>query len=393
MCDGANLLTCDGQGNITSTMPCALGCQAAEQRCRKVDPSNGLAGALDDAAGATELVLSGTTTIDTDAGTIVDATGARSPLTQTLTAGLPVALFVIKARSITAGPINVVGTRALALVADGTITFNGTVSVDAARDVPGPGAITNQVACQGGAGGAGTTDGYPGGGGGGFGTAGGQGGAAVGQLGGTGGSVVGNVELVPLRGGCSGGGGKAGTLDADPALSDPGGGGGALQVVSNTSIVVGSSAFLSANGAGGKGYTGSMNIFCSTTAPCGIGEGAGSGGAILLEAPTIAFDATAGVVANGGAGSCATTGSAPAGGLNNTPAPGPVCGGDTGKGGNGGAGSTAATNGGDGINDDPVGGGGGGGTGRIRVNLPSGVQFQTTAVVSPPASVGVLGTR
>ena len=107
----------------------------------------------------------------------------------------------------------------------------------------------------------------------------------------------------------------------------------------------------------------------------------------------ISLDASGGIVANGGAGTCERMGVAASGNLSSQPALGAACGGETGKGGNGAAGSTAAEAGGNGAGDDPVGGGGGGGVGRIRINLPSAVQLQSGALLSPPASIGVLQGR
>lgn len=370
---------------------CALGCNTDEGRCHHVNPSNGLAGALDDAAGAADLVLVGDATIDTDAGTITDSTGSKTPVTQTVTAGLPVPVFVVVAKSITTDTVTVTGTRALALVAEGAVTINGRISVDAREDIPGPGAL-DEAGCRGGNSAQGT-NGSPGAGGGGFGSVGGRGGrgGSPSVLGASGGAVAGTVELVPLRGGCSGGHPGGRVQDANPTASDPGGGGGAIQVVSNTSITLGPGGFITSNGGGGQGSDGL--VACASGSPCGDGEGGGSGGAILLEAPSVVMDAASGLTANGGGGSCSVTGDGAPGQPNARPALGDRCSADTGDGGNGAAASIAAEDGEDGANDDPVGGGGGGGVGRIRVNLPNGAQLEPTGVVSPPSSVGILGTR
>jgi hypothetical protein len=65
-------VTCDGQGNVTATTTCAVGCNASAMRCNKVDPSNDLAMFLDDAESAPDVVLVGAATIDTTAATITD---------------------------------------------------------------------------------------------------------------------------------------------------------------------------------------------------------------------------------------------------------------------------------------------------------------------------------
>ncbi|MFN0250450.1 MAG: hypothetical protein ACKV2T_26455 [Kofleriaceae bacterium] len=377
--------------SVTCPDDCALGCHATEGRCNGVDPSNGLASALDDAANATELVLVGEATIDTDAGTITDTIGAKSPLTQTLTSS-PVPVFVVIAKSIATNKITVTGSRALALVADGIIAIDGHIAVDAKSDVAGPGAMLDEVGCRGGNSAQGTS-GSPGAGGGGFGSAGGAGGSGgkPAVAGATGGAVSGNLELAPLRGGCPGGHPGGRTLDTNANASDPGAGGGAIQIVSNTSIRLGADGFISANGGGGKGS--STPVFCVSDGPCGDGEGGGSGGGILLEAPVVEMAGTSGLTANGGAGSCATQGAASNGLASERVALGQRCSGDTGDGGNGAASANGATNGGDGSGTGPVGGGGGGGAGRIRVNLPAGATFVPGGVASPAASVGLLGVR
>lgn len=389
MCAGAELITCDGQGNITGTEACLLGCNATERRCNKLAPSNNLAAFYDEAEGATDLILVGAATIDTDSGTITDTGGARTPLTSTVTAGLPVGVFVIKVRSFTTGGlVTVQGTRALAIVSAGAVTIGHRLSVSARADINGPGALAIDANCRGGNAGAANANGHAGGGGGGFGTAGGRGGTGGSPTvqGGAAGGIAGVGELIPLRGGCPGG--RSGP---QPASYAAGGGGGAIQISSGTSIDIGAGGFVAANGGGGRGP--SNPIFCIIDTPCGIGEGAGSGGAILLEAPSITVAATGGVVANGGGGSCGVTGSGSAGLFSAMPAPGQTCAGDTGSGGDGAAGATAAQPGGNGLNDDPVGGGGGGGLGRIRVNLPLGTTFTPAGVVSGASSAGALAVR
>lgn len=389
MCSGSDLVTCDGQGNVTATTACPLGCNQGAGRCNKVNPSNNLAAFFDEAEGATDLVLMGQTTIDTDAGTITDQSGARTPLTSTVTTGVPVGVFVIKVKSFqTGGIVTVVGSRALAIVSAENVTINHVLSMSARGELNGPGAIATDTTCRGGSAAAGNVNGDAGGGGGGFGTAGGRGGTGGNPqiAGGTPGGTVGVPELTPLRGGCPGG-----RASDAPANHFAGGGGGAIQIVSGTLISIGDGGFIAAHGAGGKGPTGP--IFCIVDVPCGVGEGGGSGGAILLEAPAITVAATGGIVANGGGGKCGVFGSASGGTNNATPAPGQTCGGDTGSGGNGSAGGVAAQNGGNGLNDDPVGGGGGGGAGRIRVNLPLGTSFTPMGVVSGASSAGSLGVR
>jgi hypothetical protein len=388
MCSGDDLVTCDSQGNITNTQTCALGCDGNAKRCLKVDPSNGLATFLDDAATAPDLVLSGTATIDTDAGTIVDQSGARTQPSVTVDTGLPIGMFVIKAKSFaTGGTVTVTGTRALAIVVDGPITISHVISVSAPLGGNGPGALPNDATGKGGNGGNGSTEGQSGGGGGGFGTAGGRGGTGGVPTvnGGNPGALSGNSTLIPLRGGSTGG--HPGSTSASYG---PGGGGGAIQLVSNTSITFAANGMISANGSGAFGPN---NVLCLVNTPCGHGEGGGAGGGVLLEAPTLAMDATSGIFANGGGGTCGVTGTAQSGQNSTTPAAGQVCGGQTGNGGNGAAGATAAQNGGNTSGDNAVGGAGGGGLGRIRVNLKAGGTFSPAGTVSGALTAGAVSTR
>jgi hypothetical protein len=391
LCMSNTHLTCDAQGNMLTTETCSLGCNTGQPRCNKLSPSNNLSMAFDEAEQAPDLLMMGGATIDTDTGMIVDQSGNRTPPTSTLTTGLPVGVFVIKAKNVTLNNVQVTGTKALAIVASGTITIAGTLSVSARRDISGPGSLDN--ACRAGSASAGNANGNAGGGGGGFGTAGGRGGTGGSPVvqGGTAGPVVGNVELVPLRGGCPGGHPGGNVQDADPAAPDPGGGGGAIQLVAGVEIKVMAGGAISAQG--GQGKSNDSPIFCIVDTPCGNGEGAGSGGAILLETPKLTVEATGVIAANGGGGSCGVFGQGQPGQSSETPAMGQSCGGDTGNGGAGAAGNVAALNGGNGLNDDPVGGGGGGGAGRIRVNLPLSQTFTPAGIVSPANTVGVLQTR
>jgi len=247
LCSGNSLLTCDGQGKVTGTQACALGCNTSETRCFKVAPSNDLAAAFDEAGAATDFVLSGSATIDTDAGTIVDQRGACTPLTSSGTVS-PIGMFVIKVKSFqTGGLVTVQGTRALAIVSAGDVKIDHDISVSARLEVNGPGAILDSSTCRGTDAAASNVNGEPGGGGGAFGTVGGKGGNGGSPVitGANGGMVAGNPELVPLRGGCPGGRGSGA-----PSGYAAGAAGGALQIDSGTSIPINTDAALLANGTG-----------------------------------------------------------------------------------------------------------------------------------------------
>lgn len=165
-----------------------------------------------------------------------------------------------------------------------------------------------------------------------------------------------------------------------------------MQIVSNTKIQLTAGGVLAANGGGGR-RTDVFSVFCAVGAPCGNGEGGGSGGGILLEAPVIEVGANSGIYANGGGGSCGANEGAEDGRNSTMPAAGQMCSGQTGSGGNGAAGMSAAMNGEGKSGDDSVGGGGGGGLGRIRINLAAGATFSPAGQTSGALSVGAVSTR
>jgi hypothetical protein len=163
------------------------------------------------------------------------------------------------------------------------------------------------------------------------------------------GMTYGNATLTPLVGGSAGG-----VVDS---LSYAG---GAIQIVAGQSITVRSFGGINAGGSG----TSNVN---------GYGGGA-SGGAILLEAPTVTIDGN--LAANGGGAMSGFSSGADAT-ANAQPAPGA-----TPYGGAGSAGTTIdGANGTAGTGADAT-GGGGGGAGRIRVNTASG-SASITGIVSP----------
>jgi hypothetical protein len=375
-------LLCASDGSA-SVSRCALGCNASGERCVDIEPSNGLGGFLDMTPGAPDVVLTSGAVIDTDQGRITDGDGAviEVPAFQITSpaGGVPVRVFAVK--SLRLDDTAIIGSRAAAFVSHRDILIEGIVRIEAGQVSDG--------ACVGGdsrsqtmsCGGFICPSVASGAGGGGFGTLGAAGGSArAGSLtaspGGAGISV-GTDALVPLRGGCRGG--RPNTNEA-PARA-----GGALQLSSRTIIklVEGTEAFLDAGGMGGVG-------------------GGGSGGGVLLEAPRVVISNRTGVVANGGAGGCAGH-AGEDGNRSKSVALGNDCADITssaieaGPGGNGAAGGNLATPGGS-INSSVadkfhIAGSGGGGAGRIRVNVPSPVDFQTFGTVSPTPSVGVLATR
>lgn len=278
------------------------------------------------------------------------------------------------------------GARPVILAVKGNVTITGALEVngfEGAAATRGAGSNTN---CGLGTGRPGGIGGTPitagGGGGGGFGTLGGRGHFGEGggnSLGGDGGAIIGNSQLIPLVGGCSGGTGGSGS---DTNFGRGGRGGGALQVTAGGIIhVVGN---VTANGGGGEGG--------ASAARTG-GGGGGSGGAILLEANRLTSAISGNVTANGGG---AGEGSGVSGdgdnGDNGMPnllvAQGGVSAACGGSGGNGAASSTMAANGSaPHCNTNMPGGGGGGGIGRIRTNgHDGGCAFNANTWFSPSRS-------
>jgi hypothetical protein len=155
-------------------------------------------------------------------------------------------------------------------------------------------------------------------------------------------------------------------------------GGGGMQVSSNGHIQVGSTTGIGTiQSQGGAALTGCFSNH---------GLGAGSGGAILLEASEVDILGGSLLVANGGGGSCLAT-SGQEGRLDGAPN-GASC---SGSEGDGGAGATAFRSASPGQNSaDGFGGGGGGGIGRIRINAGT---LRDSSVSSPSPSIGTPSVR
>jgi hypothetical protein len=227
------------------------------------------------------------------------------------------------------------------LLVNGSSVAGGTAGPGGFQSGPNPGPGAGQP-------GQGAADPNSSGGGGSYcgvgGTAGAQSGMAA-----LGGMTYGNATITPLVGGSAGG--------AVDALSS---GGGAIQIVAGQSITVYPYGGINAGGGG------AVNINS-------YGGGA-SGGAILLEAPTVTINGNLG--ANGGGGMSGFSSGADAT-ANATAAAGGTP--------YGGAGSAGATNNGTAgtasTGPNAV-GGGGGGAGRIRINTSSG-SATITGIVSP----------
>jgi hypothetical protein len=321
-----------------------------------------------DAGPALVITCPATVTVLVDGGvTVMSGCGVPVPAARLVDQSAPPRAMLITTPGLfiaDAGSLTINGVYPVIIAVTGNADVAGAIDVSAAAAAPGPGA--DGTPCMGSLGGRGQTDGglpRGGGAGGSFGTVGSNGGRGDGAslLGGLAGVPSGNTELVPLRGGCSGGqgGGVQGPGAAGRA-------GGAIQLsVAGTLRVRGR---VTAAGRGGGGANADLEA-----AEGPGGGGGGSGGGILLEANQV--DITGHVAANGGGGGAGEAGSGVApNGANGNPFSTANAAGATAPGGGGGSGGRGAARAGGslaGQNGGPSnggGGGGGGGAGRIRIN-------------------------
>jgi hypothetical protein len=348
-------------------------------------------------------LLAGAYTLDTESGLLSGAMSASLPGALIAQATGPMVRAVnVGQLSIASGAtVSITGTHPLVFVVHGDATIVGTIDVSARSDVitevstAGPGA-DDAGACTGGVGADGqaatNVAGGGGAGGGGFGDLGGNGGSGNGAGAGSRGlhgNVTGDMTLVPLRGGCGGGHGGAGTVTLSGQMPGPGGragnGGGALEVTVRGLIDV--SGTLKAAGSGG-GPPPYPIILVN-----GGGGAGGSGGAIVLDGDTVHVEASGALCANGGGGgeggqSGATSAYGEDGTCSATVA---ASGGRVqADGGDGGAGGRLGTTlGQPGANGSNSAGGGGGGVGRIRVRerkTSTTGMIDSGAIVSPAAT-------
>jgi hypothetical protein len=259
----------------------------------------------------------------------------------------------------------VAGPNPLIIVALGSVDLRGNIDASADRFDPNAPAVPGERVSGPGLG-MFNNGGPQGGGGGSFCGTGGLGATGSGALAGDSnpGAAYGTSNLIPLWGGSPGGGANTQSLDGNAN----GNGGGAIQISAAMSLTIESGAFITVNGSGG------------VSAGDESGEGGGSGGAILLEAPSVTI---AGVLeANGGEGSDPNMdGASPPDDGGVATEPGCV-------GGNGGA--AGQVNGASGGPGNGGYGGGGGAAGWIRINSGS---TTVTGTVSPSlgSSCGIKG--
>jgi hypothetical protein len=339
-------------------------------------------------SGARAFVQADDATFDTDALTLTGAgaadggSGAPPTMVVSLSDGDEAAVLFFTSYTLAANKtLSVTGQRPLIVVASEDILVGGTIStVQSATNAwagggpPGPNTADRAGVCaDDGAYGGGAPGGLDpasklGAGGGGYCGPGGRGsapasdGGADAAVGPAGGQSYGTPALVPLLGGSSGGSASAAALSSN--------GGGAVELVAGTSLTIDLTGVVNMGGRGYIDNTGS--------------NGAGSGGGILLEAPTVTVRGT--LAANGGNGSVLNGGFGGDGQPSDQPS--------TEQRGNGGQGSAASViAGGDAkpTSDYPS-AGGGGAAGRIRINTGCGgtLKINSGAVISP--SIGTACT-
>lgn len=376
--DAGRYVECGSDGVAELVMDCPLGCYELAEKCLDVAPSNGLAGYLDlarDDEASTDVVFTGSSTIDTDTGEVTVG-GVPTTIPTIIANGIRVYMF--KSVEIP-GTLKVTGTLPVALVSDGTVTITGVLDVSADSTTGGPGSIVTGP-CVGGDEVNGVD--FAGGGGGGRFQSGSEGGYAYpSTAGGAGGDALSDADLQPLVGGCRGGLARGFQLPEPPP--NGGGGGGAVQIVTRGPIALTGGGVIDASGGGGSGSS--------------PGPGGGSGGGVLLEAPTILLDGSGVVISSkGGAGAGARSGlNAPGedGGTGAAPAAGGSLAGYA-AGGNGGTDGMAPQVGDAGNATNTAGAGGGGSVGESRFNTQSAtVTPANGAAIRSRFSVGTIGTR
>lgn len=207
VCVADMLVVCDADAVPIEQTPCPLACHDTEPRCNEIDPSNDLAMFLDMAVNAPAVVLTDGAIINTD-GTVTNGDGASVDIPSFFVSPVPdgVGITVFALRSLDAGIVDIEGGAAVAIVSDGDVHLEGTLSVAGDVGVAGPGAAFTTLDCNGG---VGPAQENPfkgaGGGGGGYRSPGGRGGSVgVVPSGAPGGASFENPDLVPLRGGCGG---------------------------------------------------------------------------------------------------------------------------------------------------------------------------------------------
>jgi hypothetical protein len=291
-----------------------------------------------------------------------DSTLLPAPEMITMSDGTSAVLYVFNSFTVEqTAALRFTGVLPVIVVVRGSVNIQGQVLVNAINGAAGPGGFEGTNPGPG-VGQNGVSAGFPnsGAGGGSFCGVGGAG-AASSPPAAQGGATYGNAALVPLFGGSAGGLTNSASASAGP------GGGGAIEIAAGEQIVIGE--FGAINAGGGGSTLGWQGYFAG-----------GSGGAILLEAPSITVSGT--LAANGGGGGELEGGNGGDATANTQPAPG-----YGGIGGNGSAGATVNGSSAVLVDGGSDFGSGGGGAGRIRINTANG-NATITGTVSPALTTG-----
>ena len=376
--DRTKLNHCDANGTLASSDTCGAGCitTANGDQCGHIQPM-WLPNICDTPATIPSASLAGGTT---DTSQAAQCTGGVQTINGT-------DFCVIRASTITIGDLKVIGNRAIAFVADDSLTVTGVldVSADATSSGPGAGFL-----------GQGTTSTFSspkGGGGSGFAQAGGNGGGdetGAGAL--AGGPVTQRPTTAAFVGGTRGGNSicQNGTIVClnNIDFAGGGGGGGALLIACRGKVTVASSATIDAGGGGGAG--GGDHASPSTTSNVqGGAAGGGTGGYVVFQGANVELLGKFYANGGGGGGGCGGDNcrGLPGGdglrgvtGALGGDAAGNVCGGGIGGSvsNNPGPGEQTFSNAGAGA------GGGGGSMGRFEVFTPAGVAPTLTPAQASP---------
>ncbi len=365
-CAGDDVTVCTGEGLIASAETCALSCDDDEARCHHIVPLWIPTVCDTPVADPMEQTVSG----------VID-TGLDQICTEVIAQVDGPEICVFRGSTITLAGVTVIGRRAIAFVADGTLRVEGTLDLAATLSRSGPGGGFAQSAGGsklGGGGGAGGRQ------------LGGAGGGLNGS-GGTAGLIDDPLSTPVFRGGERGNGTSNGNAAIGEYSAQGGGGGGGALLISCTSTVTVSGKI----DAGGGGGLGGGRVVQDQQSPFVGGAGGGAGGYVVLQGAQV--EVTGKLFANGGGGGGGTSGAngnpGKDGAVDGIGGQGGVQTGTAAAGGAGGqglvvpdSGVTATQNG--------QSGGGGGSTGRFQVYVPNGVTPLLTPLVAEPPLEPVL---
>ena len=362
-CDGAVVERCDADGLALPDETCTLSCvDAPAPHCAYISPKY-LPDICDQLATEPTFTVASSVTLDTS----LDSNCTGGIVTQS---GPPIC--VVRAGTIAINaPLTVTGTRALALVADTSLTITSTLDVSANAATSGPGGGFRVSGAQ--------ADANIGGGGAGF----RQGGASGGSTTTAGGGGAGGPAFDPLAITGLTGGARPAVPSFGIGVSGGGGGGAATFIACRGTVSV--SGLIDAGGGGGR--PGFDQIIGGPISMLGAGGG-GSGGYVVIQG--VGVSVTGRLFANGGGGGgggISDTSGNPGGDAQRSSTAvaggGSAAGGQGGAGGSGGIGAAGPNSGLAGSGGSP--GGGGGGTGRFQVYTPASVGPTINPLdVSPP---------